>query len=124
MKASYQTADANHDSIITVEELATHLSGGSRSTSTSNAGATVASAAGSPDVSQRKSYRAVSAQDRLPSGLPSWFKEKDRDGDGQISMSEYSSAWDDETAQQFGKYDLNGDGVITPAECLKSSGSR
>ena len=37
---------------------------------------------------------------------------------GQILMSEYAASWTDSTAAEFAKYDLNGDGFITPKECL------
>ncbi len=33
-------------------------------------------------------------------------------------MSEYASDWSDELVEEFGKFDTNGDGVITPQECL------
>ena len=37
-------------------------------------------------------------------------------------MAEYSSTWSDATAGEFSKWDLNNDGVITPAEVLKVLG--
>ena len=36
-------------------------------------------------------------------------------------MAEFSSVWNDEIAAEFAKYDLNNDGVITPAECLEAT---
>jgi len=36
-------------------------------------------------------------------------------------MSEYSSTWNEGKADEFTKLDLNGDGIITPAECLESA---
>ena len=68
----------------------------------------------------KRSYRVLTPAERLPKGLPDWFTQKDANGDGQISMSEYSSTWTDEAAAEFAKYDLNNDGVITAAECVKA----
>jgi hypothetical protein len=59
------------------------------------------------------------AIDRLPDGLPDWFARKDVNGDGQVTMSEYSSEWSAEKAREFTRYDLNGDGIVTPQECLQ-----
>jgi Ca2+-binding EF-hand superfamily protein len=73
---------------------------------------------GQESKDSRKSYRFLSAGERLPEGLPSWFKEKDKDGDGQITMAEFSSTWTDSEARKFLRYDLNDDGIVTPDECL------
>jgi hypothetical protein len=73
----------------------------------------------------KKSYRFLSPQERLPRGLPDWFLRKDADGDGQVAMAEYaSSGWSEALAEEFTKHDLNGDGVITPEECLKAANAR
>jgi hypothetical protein len=39
-------------------------------------------------------------------------------------MAEYSQVWSESMAREFAKYDLNGDGVITPEEALKGQNSR
>lgn len=66
---------------------------------------------------KRRTYRFTPAGERLPAtGLPSWFKTRDADGDGQVAMSEYSRSWSKRTVDEFGRYDLNGDGVITARE--------
>ncbi len=89
-----------------------------------NSSSTSAASSGGPDQAERitndaaKSYRFKSAKERLPDGLPSFFS-RDANGDGQISMSEYSSRWSDRTVEEFRRYDLNGDGIVTPKECLK-----
>jgi Ca2+-binding EF-hand superfamily protein len=69
---------------------------------------------------ERRSYRALTAHERLPSGLPSWFTDKDKNVNGQIEMAEYTSSWSDAKVKEFAEYDLNDDGVITAVECLKS----
>ena len=64
----------------------------------------------------RKSF-AVSRR-ATPEGLPGWFSERDANGDLQVSMSEYSKDWNDSLLNEFQKFDLNGDGMITAKECL------
>jgi Ca2+-binding EF-hand superfamily protein len=52
--------------------------------------------------------------------LPAWFVEKDKDGDGQIQMSEFADQWTDELFDEFSTLDLNNDGIIVADECLRS----
>lgn len=70
--------------------------------------------------SLRKSGRFLLPRERLPKGLPDWFLRKDVDGDGQVSMAEYASDWNPAATAEFDRYDLNHDGVVTAAECLKA----
>ncbi|MEO0529866.1 MAG: hypothetical protein AAF266_04725 [Planctomycetota bacterium] len=65
---------------------------------------------------RRRSYRLTKPS--LPSGLPSWFADRDADGDGQVAMHEYSRRWTDSTARRFLRFDKNDDGLITPSEAL------
>jgi hypothetical protein len=67
--------------------------------------------------------RFLTAAERLPEGLPDWFRQKDANGDGQISMAEYATDWNDAKVREYRKWDLNGDGVIEPSEALKVLGS-
>jgi hypothetical protein len=69
---------------------------------------------------KKPTFRTRSPYERLPADLPTWFKEKDADLDGQVWMWEYASAWTDELADQFARHDPNGDGVITWKECLET----
>ncbi len=67
-----------------------------------------------------KSYRMSSAEEKANSvkGLPDFFARSDADADGQVLMSEFSSTWNSETLNEFLKWDLNSDGIITARECL------
>ena len=65
-----------------------------------------------------ESYRFKTLGERLPEGLPEWFKSNDGNGDGQIMMSEYAKNWNAQMLDSFDKFDFNADGVITPEECL------
>ena len=67
----------------------------------------------------RRSYR-VDRQRKNPEGLPGYFTDRDTNGDGQISMSEFSSDWSDEVVAQFFSSDFNRDGVITADEALRA----
>ena len=148
MKSEYHTkVDQNGDNVLTIDELVVKLGGGASSagsSSTATASTTApatppgfsgssersggSSSSGSsgayPGISKatlqaaKKAGRFLTATERLPKGLPDWFLRNDADGDGQIMMSEYAAAWSDATAADFMKYDIDGDGVITPEECL------
>jgi Ca2+-binding EF-hand superfamily protein len=57
-----------------------------------------------------------------PKALPPWFQALDRDGDGQVTLHEWRTAG--RSVEEFDKYDLNGDGMITAEEillCLKAT---
>lgn len=140
MKEKYHSADANGDTVITVEELAANLAGFAASSSSS------APASGPPAVASsgrsekddrrdrkekdrhgkdkndaaaaKKPYRVATATELLPKGLPDWFARDDVDGDGQVMMSEYLTSQTEQMAAEFAQYDRNNDGVITPAEAL------
>jgi Ca2+-binding EF-hand superfamily protein len=55
-------------------------------------------------------------------GLPPWFRELDRDGDGQVSLPEWRLGG--KTLKEFREYDLNDDGLITLEEALQAARSR
>lgn len=55
---------------------------------------------------------------RLPAGLPDWFSKGDRDGDGQLTLTEYAELGSASADTDFARYDRNQDGLITPREVL------
>ncbi len=50
--------------------------------------------------------------------LPSWFIERDLNGDSQVEMAEFTDEWDEETAERFTSFDANNDGIITADEAM------
>jgi Ca2+-binding EF-hand superfamily protein len=143
LKGNYRTADVNGDGVITVEELANKLksysagssSGSSTSSSRSSSSTSSNSGSTTPVVKrtpwwkkdtkemaaepvERKSYRFLSPTERLPKGLPDWFLRNDANADGQVMMVEYAATWTETAAAEFSKYDVDGDGFISPEECL------
>jgi Ca2+-binding EF-hand superfamily protein len=55
-------------------------------------------------------------------GLPPWFRELDKDGDGQVSLREWRQGG--KKVKDFREYDLNDDGLITVEEALRVIRSR
>ena len=69
---------------------------------------------------RRRTYRFTPGKERLPAtGLPSWFKTRDANGDGQVAMSEYSRTWSDRTVNEFRRHDRDGDGMVTAREATE-----
>jgi Ca2+-binding EF-hand superfamily protein len=129
MSSFHRGADANGDNVITRDELAVRLSSyGSAGNSSSeersgdadgNRRSPIAAASSSGrSYGSRGGLRFRSASERLPKGLPDWFARNDADADGQISMAEFAISWTEEKLAEFAAYDRNGDGLITPRECL------
>ncbi len=56
----------------------------------------------------------------LTEGLPGWFYELDSDKDGQIAVHEFETEWTIARHEQFEALDINGDGLLTASEVLKS----
>ncbi|HUE71454.1 MAG TPA: hypothetical protein VMP01_11275 [Pirellulaceae bacterium] len=116
MPPQHHSADTDGDGTITMDELAVKL--------TTYAGVSSSTSSGSAFSAQGSSTGTVrrfrTPAERLPAGLPSWFMEKDANQDGQVMMSEFASRWSNETAAEFSRFDLNGDGIITAKECLKA----
>ena len=128
--------DRNHDERITVDELVADASerqrswrqrsgpgmGGGFDPRDNNRYQEEDKEATTPE-NKLRSFRFLSARERLPAGLPGWFVERDSNGDGQVAMAEYASNWTASTVSEYRRYDKNGDGVIVPEECLNRAGA-
>ena len=76
-----------------------------------------------PEEKQRpKSLRQMSTREKTDkeSGKPDWFTRDDKDTDGQISMAEFATNWDEGTVTDIAKFDLNTDGFVTTIEVRKA----
>jgi hypothetical protein len=115
-------ADRNGDGVLTAEEMGTALAQRMRSrfggSDSDMSAGNDPGGSGSANGDGRRSYRFRTSVELLPGGLPPWFKDFDRNEDGQVAMAEYRQYWTDADVRRFESYDLNGDGVITPRECL------
>ncbi|MDO4586776.1 MAG: hypothetical protein Q4C95_05690 [Planctomycetia bacterium] len=49
-------------------------------------------------------------------GMPVWFIVRDRNGDGQLSLTEFAPTLSSNGVAFFGRLDQNGDGLLTPNE--------
>ena len=76
-----------------------------------------AAAEPSPDDDYRRDRKFYIPRRRLPKGLPSWFLDRDADGDGQLTLAEYASAGQQSGSTDFSRMDVNRDGLLTAAEC-------
>lgn len=65
-------------------------------------------------------YRSKDNKEKYP-GLPPWFYVEDKDGDGQVTMAEHSSNWNDARIAEWQKLDTNGDGVMSRQEAIAST---
>ncbi len=132
MRGDPARSDTNKDGILTVDELAVQLSAYGRSNRiTSQPRAAASTAEPRPadgNRTSRSSPRFTTATERiaeiLPRELLDWFLQKDRDGDGQVAMSEFSSAWTLDRMREFTQLDLDNDGLITPREYTKAKTGR
>ncbi len=56
---------------------------------------------------------------RLAAGAPPWFLELDKDGDGQVTLSEFAPEPTGQAISEFRRLDWNNDGVITLEEARR-----
>jgi hypothetical protein len=57
----------------------------------------------------------------LPQGVPDWFIDRDVNGDGQLTISEFAEHGGRAEMHQFASLDSNGDGLVTASEYAKTS---
>ena len=66
-------------------------------------------------------YRSMDGRaNDLSDVLPTWFFDRDFNGDGQISMAEFADHWNDEKVREFERLDADGDGFLTVREMLQA----
>ncbi|QDU80868.1 EF hand [Polystyrenella longa] len=68
------------------------------------------------EQTRRRSLKYAVKPSRLPEGLPNWFLGLDRNGDAQLSISEFAPSAGQLKVDEFRKLDLNSDGLVTPEE--------
>ncbi|NQT40836.1 MAG: hypothetical protein HQ581_25295, partial [Planctomycetes bacterium] len=118
MRGDPTAADTNRDGKITTDELALHYARWREKQSSSSHDRSHDSRASSDKQPDRPAIRFRTPAERLPKGLPDWFRAKDLDFDGQVAMREYADEWSAELVAEFRYHDENHDGVITPAEAI------
>ncbi len=74
------------------------------------------SSAAKPAPYRFQTSQELLAKDKDNDKLASWFVQRDKNGDGQVSMFEFATVWSEAEVGRFQGWDANGDGVITPVE--------
>lgn len=114
MKDSPSPLDQAVDGSISVLE---------QSASGESANETNENAQGTP-IEKRRDQKFYVSDKRLPAGLPDWFFARDKDGDGQLTVSEYLTTGGASEQAEFNKLDANGDGVVTAKECVRKAADK
>lgn len=130
-----QTVDADGDGRITIAELAQHaanfaagrairlstsqepLVGGPPGQPGDPAARNASAAASTPAGDPRRNLKYFAS---LPAGVPPWFVERDTDGDGQLTLNEFSPKLLKADIDDFTQFDANRDGVLTAKEFLRA----
>mgnify|MGYP003873267823 CR=1 FL=1 len=135
MQGQPESADADRNGKITLDEWTNHILGfgrGRRLSASTGDGGAESAARPAPANKQGETANALLQpptrlpprttfhvpKSRLPAGLPDWFLRRDLNGDGQVSLGEYAPNAAPADVEQFARYDRNGDGLITVQECL------
>ena len=120
LKGNPRSADKNKDGVLSSEELENHIRGfGSKERDVTRRAPSRTARSKTND--KGKSFRFLTAHERLPEGLPGWFTAKDLNLDGQVSLREYLPEISADKLAKFQQFDLNNDGVIVAKEYLKAT---
>ena len=114
-------SDRNEDGVLTSDEIEDHLAGFATREKDPRMSRRSKSSPSLKKGTAKKTYRFLTAHERLPTGLPDWFIEKDLNEDGQLSLREYATRLSQTQLDEFLMFDLNKDGLIVPKEYLKST---
>ena len=68
-------------------------------------------------TSGKSSKKSAKPKERVTKELPADYRDKDKNGDGQIGLYE----WDRKAFAQFYALDRNGDGLLTPDELIAAT---
>ncbi len=117
LQAERDKWDANKDGMIDINEFREYMrariqqfrAGGGNSTGLNPMGIIEGEGEQKPTV-----YRAG----KLPPNIPSWFRQLDTDGDGQVGLYEWKAGG--RSVADFEQWDINGDGFITVEEVLRN----
>jgi len=138
MHGDPKSADTNRDGILSLDEFARHVarfSAGRRLRLTTPRGTDEAQPDGNLAQTATPGQADATATDPnamaprrdlkyfkpLATGTPPWFVERDTDGDAQLTLAEFSPRLLPTEVAQFNKFDLNADGLVTPAELAKAA---
>ncbi|MFT7634160.1 MAG: hypothetical protein ACI87E_005219 [Mariniblastus sp.] len=106
-------ADVDKDGFITKDELVGSLSGTNKKSTSSSSKVAVKD---SSSKSRGREYTRGSSSSSSSYRSSSSFDKLDGNEDKQVQMHEFASKWDDKTVSEFYEKDRNGDGVITLQE--------
>jgi Ca2+-binding EF-hand superfamily protein len=114
-----EEADSNSDGELTKDELLkAYLDRAKKSTSGSSSSSERKSSSSS-DSKRLSFYQRTSIQAKLEDmGVDEDFINDDKNGDGQLQMSEFTTRWTQKKLEEFEEIDANGDGVISPKEWM------
>jgi len=73
---------------------------------------------------RRRNLKFYVSPKRLPSNLPSWFLDRDKDGDAQLTLSEFTAGSGGGRAEEFRRLDGNRDGLVTAQESVAQKPKR
>jgi hypothetical protein len=126
-----KTADSNSDDKFSYAELYGYYGDGESPKSSGGSGRSRAGqASGESSGDSRPPLPgtirwdgAISAAAENNLEWPSELERKDRNGDGMISLAEFSSNLDESTRATFQRWDANRDGYITRTEAKQNAGS-
>jgi len=69
----------------------------------------------------RQPTRFYVDRSKLPAGIPDWFFARDKDGDAQLTLAEFSPTARQSELKQFAEYDRNRDHIVTAKELVQAS---
>lgn len=125
MRGRPEPIDRDRDGQIVVRELIDHVRRYSRQRSLRLLPAAPAAKAADAPADAVSAPAQVWRRFFVPRGegspeVQEWFDDNDVDGDGQVTMSEFSPTITEVEAARFAEIDANGDGVIVPVEYRQS----